>query len=274
MVKSIKLSDGTTIPWLAFGTGTALYKQDCTDATSLALSLGLTHIDAAQMYENEDGVGTALSASGLPRSALYITTKLNKISEGETVESTLRSSLKKLKVDHVDLFLVHVPTQHTDLKKVWKDMAQLEEIISLGLENPVVNQIEYHPLVADKLAPLIAFSREHGITTASYGGLTPILPSRIKSSELSTVRENIISTLTTIGSTRGSATPNQILLKWLQSQGVIAVTTSSKESRLKEYLDAENLAELSEEELDTIRKSIGGVHFRAFASFSHMDENN
>ena len=97
-----------------------------------------------------------------------------------------------------------------------------------------------------------------------YGGLTPILPSRIKSSELSTVRENIISTLTTIGSTRGSATPNQILLKWLQSQGVIAVTTSSKESRLKEYIDAENLAELSEEELDTIRKSIGGVHFRAF----------
>ena len=160
MVKSIKLSDGTTIPWLAFGTGTALYKQDCTDATSLALSLGLTHIDAAQMYENEDGVGTALSASGLPRSALYITTKLNKIPEGETVESTLRSSLKKLKVDHVDLFLVHVPTQHTDLKKVWKDMvgikklgltksigvsnynkAQLEETISLGLENPVVNQV-------------------------------------------------------------------------------------------------------------------------------------
>lgn len=305
-VKSFKLLDGTQVPWVAFGTGTALYQKDCADACKLALSSGFTHLDAAQVYGNEEGVGSAIASYSKPRDTLYITTKLSAVPEGKGVEDTLRESLTKLKVDYVDLFLIHMPAQHKDreggIKAVWKEMIdvkkkgltrsigvsnftkkQLEEIIGLGLEKPAVNQvclfpflslflsnsssiqIEYHLLVATRLEPLLAYSQSQGIVTASYGGLTPILPSRTGSESLAPVRDAIASKLSALASARGtSVTQNQILLKWLEAKGVIAVTTSSKESRLKEYLEAERLPPLSEEELTEIEKAVGGAHFRAF----------
>lgn len=163
-VKSFKLLDGTQAPWVAFGTGTALYQKDCADACKLALSSGFTHLDAAQVYGNEEGVGSAIASCNMPRDSLYITTKLSKIPEGKGVEDTLRESLTKLKVDYVDLFLVHMPDQHKDreggIKAVWEEMVdvkkkrltrsigvsnftkkQLEEIIGLGLDKPTVNQV-------------------------------------------------------------------------------------------------------------------------------------
>ena len=163
-VKFYKLADGIKVPWVAFGTGTALYQKECADACKLAISTGFTHLDTAQMYENEEGVGAAISSSGVARDSLFVTTKLTAIPQGQTVEDTLRTSLKKLQIDYVDLFLVHIPTQHKDreggLKQVWKEMvdvkkkgltrsigvsnfnkAYLEEVISTGLEKPVVNQV-------------------------------------------------------------------------------------------------------------------------------------
>lgn len=163
-VKTFKLSDGTEIPWVAFGTGTALVRQDCTDACTLALSTGFTHIDTAQIYQNEEGVGSAISASGIPRNSLYVTTKVVSIPSGQSVEDLLRDSLKKLQIEYVDLFLVHAPDRFDDreggLKQVWREMVDvkkkgltrsigvsnfgmkaLKEVIELGLDKPTVNQV-------------------------------------------------------------------------------------------------------------------------------------
>ncbi|THH11990.1 hypothetical protein EW145_g299 [Phellinidium pouzarii] len=295
-VKTISLADGTTVPWVAFGTGTALYHQDCTAAVARALKAGFTHIDCAQMYENEQFVGAAIDASGIDRDKLFVTTKLTMIPAGETVEDTLRASLRKLRLDYVDLFLIHIPSHHKEreggIKQVWRELidtkkkglvksigvsnfskAQLEEIISLGLEKPVVNQIEYHLLVAKSRTPLLEYSREHGIVTASYGGLTPVLSDRMGKSDFESLRAQIGNTLDKLAAARGPAvTQNQVLLKWLQAEGVIAVTTTSQEFRLKEYLSIDSLLDLSPGEKKELEDVTGGKHFCAFASFSYVDE--
>ncbi|KAL5524864.1 hypothetical protein ACEPAF_10010 [Sanghuangporus sanghuang] len=296
-VKFYELTDGFQIPWMAFGTGTALFQKECAAACKLALSVGFTHLDAAQMYGNEDGVGAAIASSGLPRDLLFITTKLAAIPRGQTVEDTLRRSLKKLQIDYVDLFLVHIPTQHKDreggLKQVWKEMvdvkkkgltrsigvsnfnkAYLEEVIGVGLEKPVVNQIEFHPLISTRMAPLINYMREQGIALASYGTLSPILPHRTMNEAIKPVLSKLKATLDKLAQARGpTVSQNQILFKWLEAQQVIAVTTSNKESRLKENLSTEKLPDMAEEDMKAIEDAVGGAHYRAFPSFSHMDDN-
>ena len=168
-LKELKLLSGKAIPWLAFGTGTALYQADCTNAVKVALKAGFRHIDGAQMYKNEQYMGEALewalSKDGLnlQRDDLFITTKLESLGPGQTVEDSLKGSLAKLKVQWVDLFLVHVPTQHFEregsIEQVWREMiavkdkglakivgvsnfnvGHLEKIIALGIGKPEVNQ--------------------------------------------------------------------------------------------------------------------------------------
>lgn len=127
-------------------------------------------------------------------------------------------------------------------------------------------KIEYHPLVAKKLEPLIKFSNDHGIITASYGGLTPILPSR-GAKELDEVRPKILAVIDKLAKARGAeVTQNQILLKWLQKRNILAVTTSSKESRVKEYASLESVPDLTDEDEQAILDAVGSTHYRAFVS--------
>lgn len=134
----IKLNDGTTIPWLAFGTGTAFLRQDAHQGVAAAIKAGFRHIDTAQRYENEDSVSEGIAASGVPRSELYITTKLGLIPEGKTVRDTLVESLRKLRTDYVDLFLIHNPFRHPDLQSTWKELEALQAeglTRSIGVSN-------------------------------------------------------------------------------------------------------------------------------------------
>ena len=128
------LNDGTVIPTLAFGSGTALWMQDASTQVKDAIQAGFRHIDTAQMYKNEDSVGRAIAESGVPRSELFITTKLEGVPEGKTVKDSLRNSLKLLQLDYVDLFLIHMPVDHPDLKKTWKEM---EECKAEGLAKSI-----------------------------------------------------------------------------------------------------------------------------------------
>jgi hypothetical protein len=159
----IPLNDGTSIPWLGFGSGTALYNQDATASVAQAIKAGFRHIDAAQMYQNEESVGAGIAASGVPRSELYVTTKLAKPPAGVSVRDTLVESLRKLRLNYVDLFLIHVPNKYDDLKSVWKAMEEvkkegltksigvsnfklqhLQEIFQVAAIPPVVNQVRQY----------------------------------------------------------------------------------------------------------------------------------
>lgn len=165
-ISRLTLSDGNSVPWLAYGTGSAHRSSDVHAPVTLALSSGFTHIDGAQLYRNEESFGSALSASSIPRSELFITTKLGKLDPESPggVEGTLRETLRKLRVGWVDLFLIHSPLLHQQYEgrigDVWREMVEvkkrglaksigvsnfsvkhLKEIEKTGLEMPVVNQV-------------------------------------------------------------------------------------------------------------------------------------
>ncbi|KAF5315818.1 hypothetical protein D9611_004844 [Ephemerocybe angulata] len=279
--RTIKLNDGRQIPWIGFGTGTALFRKDATQLVVQAIDNGINHLDGAQVYRNEDTLGLAIKESGKPRSELFVTTKLN---PGETVniKGTLEESLRKLQLDHVDLFLVHSPhpaNKEGKLQDVWRQMEEvqaaglatsigvsnfrvedLEQILQTAKVVPAVNQIELHPYVWDTARSIVEFGNEHGILTASYGGLTPIVraPGGPVDPVIASIRERI-------ERTRGEpVSAGQVLTKWLLQKGAIVITTTSKVERIKEFLDAENLPDLEEKEILAIDNAGLKRHVRAF----------
>lgn len=132
---TLALNDGTHTPWIAFGTGTALFGRDATTAVRVAIQNGFSHLDGAQAYRNEESLGAGIVESGKPRSELYITTKLGTLAAEETPKSALQKSLEKLGVEYVDLYLVHQASEHVGkLKEVWKGM---EEVKAAGLTKSI-----------------------------------------------------------------------------------------------------------------------------------------
>lgn len=134
---------------LAFGTGTAHNAKDAQHMITSAINAGFTHLDGAQWYENEDSLGAGIAASGKAREQLFITTKLARLPEGKTVRDTLVDSLAKLRVDYVDLFLVHTPMHFSYkepgcLKALWKEMEAVKKeglTRSIGVSNFRLEQL-------------------------------------------------------------------------------------------------------------------------------------
>ena len=143
----VKLNDNTTIPLLAFGTGTALYGKDAESMVTAAINAGFTHVDGAQVYRNEESLGAGIAAAGKPREQLFVTTKLHRPAEGKTVRDTLIESLAKLQLEYVDLFLIHTPLNFPEpgrLKVVWREMEALKKeglARSVGVSNFRVAQL-------------------------------------------------------------------------------------------------------------------------------------
>ena len=165
----IILNDGNHIPWLGFGTGTALYKQNATQSVFQAIEAGVTHFDSAQIYGNEDTLGEGIKASGKPRSMFFVTTKLNPLSGDQTVKDTLLDSLKKLGLAYVDLFLIHDPTPYQKegrLREIWTQMEQMKDeglSKSIGVSNFRVSDLE-EILPGAKVIPSVnQVGRNHSI---------------------------------------------------------------------------------------------------------------
>lgn len=137
MTRAFTLNDGSRIPCLAFGTGTALYGKDAADFVRIAIENNFTHLDGAQMYNNEDTMGAGIKASGKPRSELFVVTKLNQLQPGQTVKESLKGSLAKLGLDYVDLFLIHTPAQARSEKNMSQFWAGMEEVKQAGLAKSI-----------------------------------------------------------------------------------------------------------------------------------------
>jgi diketogulonate reductase-like aldo/keto reductase len=257
-ISTLTLNDGNQVPWIAFGSGTAFFQQDAQTAMQTAIATGFTHLDCAQMYENEETVGAAIQASGTPRPELFVTTKLDRLQPGQTAKTALQVSLAKLGMEYVDLYLVHNPRPHKgQLKAVWKVMEECKKeglAKSIGVSNfevehlqeilegaeipPSVNQVsrmrwtvndvfydslpkvEIHPYVWKSLQPVFALHKEHNIITSSFGGLSPLF--RAQGGPVDPVIEKIRARLE---STRGQpVSSSQVLNKWLQQCGFLVVT--------------------------------------------------
>src|SRR3954451_10947068 len=187
-IPAVDLNDGHTIPQLGFGVF-QIDPADTARAVSEALEVGYRHIDTAEMYHNEAGVGEAVRASGLDRGDVYITSKLNNaFHRPDDARRAFEGTLSALGFDHVDLFLIHwpLPTLYDgDYGSTWKALEEFKadgRARSIGVSNfqvahlerlaaecdvaPAVNQIELHPYFQN--TDVDAYGRAQGITTEAW----------------------------------------------------------------------------------------------------------
>ena len=242
-VPTIKLNDGTSIP--QFGLGVWQVPQDeAEQVVSQALEVGYRHLDTAQMYQNEAGVGAALKSAGLAREDVYVTTKLNNSQHDPAkAKASLERSLELLGLDHVDLFLIHwpLPTRYDGAyPKTWEALVGLREsglTTSVGVSNfqpdhldrivaetgvvPAVNQIEVHPYFANEAAR--AATVAHGAKVESWSPLGQ------GGGELT---DPVVAE---IASAHGKS-PAQVLLRWQIDRGDIVFPKSVRRERLEENL--------------------------------------
>jgi 2,5-diketo-D-gluconate reductase B len=225
-------TQGVTIPRLGLGTF-RMPGDNAQPAVESALSLGYRHIDTAAMYENEAAVGTAIANSGIHRRELFVTTKVwHDQLAPEALQRSFATSLEKLKMDYVDLFLVHWPSADMDIAATLTAMARLREhgyARAIGVCNfnmpmirrvveeiqvPIaVHQIEYHPYLSQ--APMLQYLRTKGIALTAYA---PLAQGRAASDPV----------LQSVGR-KHNVSASQVAIAWLLSQeGVIAIPKAAK----------------------------------------------
>jgi 2,5-diketo-D-gluconate reductase A len=254
-IPQIELHDGVQIPQLGFGVF-----QDPPDDTRAvveeALEAGYRHIDTAAAYRNEKGVGEAIAASGIPREELFVTTKLWNSQQGhDEALAAFESSLGRLGLDRVDLYLIHWPMPAEDLfVETWRAFEKIHEeggARTIGVSNfrvedlerleqetstrPTVNQIELHPWLQQ--AELRRWHAEHDVATEAW---SPLAKSRHLDDE----------TIASIAAAHGKS-PAQAILRWHLQLGDIVFPKSSTPDRIRENIDVFDF-ELSAEEMDRI----------------------
>lgn len=234
----ITLSDGNLMPQLGLG----VWKADndkVGDAVLKALDVGYRLIDTAAIYENEEGVGKALQQTSVPREELFITTKLWNSSQLNAKEA-LETSLQKLQLDYVDLYLIHWPApSEGNYLHAWQQLIELQKagltrsigvcnfeaehlqkIISETNVTPVINQIELHPLFQQK--QMHAWNTTHHIQTESW-------------SPLAQGGEHVFDTpIIKKLAAKYRKTPAQIVIRWHLDSGLIVIPKSVTPSRIEE----------------------------------------
>ena len=252
------LADGNQIPLLGLGVWQVTNGPECVNAVRWALELGYRHIDTAQAYGNEESVGTALIESGVPRDDVFITTKFFPGSPDPV--AAVEQSLRRLRVDHVDLYIVHWPQGGATW--AWPGMerarelgyarsvgvsnfsaTQLDEVIAAGRIPPAVNQVNFSSMQYRRA--LLEACRRRSVALAAY---SPLGTGRHLSNE--TVRE--------VAQRLGRA-PAQVLLRWCVQRDVPVIPKSTHRERIEENADIFSF-QLSDEdmrELDALDETAG-----------------
>jgi 2,5-diketo-D-gluconate reductase A len=256
-VPNIALGDGHSIPQLGFGVF-QIDPGETAAAVSHALEVGYRHIDTAEMYGNEKGVGEAIGASGLARGDVYVTSKLNNnVHRPDDARRAFERTLAELGFDYVDLFLIHwpLPTLYDgDYVSTWRTLEEFQRegrARSIGLSNfqvehmerlaaetdsvPAVNQIELHPYLLNE--QVRAYDEEHGIATEAW---SPIAKGEVLDDPVVTeIAERV------------DRTPAQVALRWHIQRGNIVFPKSVTPERIRENFEIFDF-ELDPSDIDQI----------------------
>jgi len=239
---TVTLNSGQTMPQLGYG----VFKVPLPEtevAVTRALEAGYRSIDTAAMYDNEEGVGTAVSKTDVAREDLFITTKLNNNAHGfDAALAAFEQSRKRLGLDYIDLYLIHWPLPARDLyTETWRAFVKLQQdgaVRAIGVSNfkpahlvriidetgvtPAVNQIELHPYLTQQA--LLDFHRGHGIATEAW---SPIA----HGGDL--LGDPVIGSL----ADKYAKTPAQIVIRWHLDTGNVVIPKSVTPHRITENFD-------------------------------------
>jgi 2,5-diketo-D-gluconate reductase B len=245
---------GFKIPTVGLGTW-ALRGRDCVRLTEQAIRIGYRHIDTAQMYDNEREVGEGVRASGL-RAEVMVTTKVQPtMLAPHDLERSVKESLARLRLDAIDLLLIHWPNPRVPLAETLGAMAKMKRegyTRQIGVSNFTValldeaNKISSEPLICDQIEchpflnqdKVISACRRHGMAVVAY---SPIARGGAPGNKV----------LEKIGKAHGK-TASQVCLRWLIQQGIVVIPRTSRVERLKENFDIFDF-ELSDAEMREIR---------------------
>lgn len=260
-MKTIELNNGIKMPLLGYGVY-LVSPQDCERCVRDAIRTGYRLIDTAQAYYNEGGVGAAIQACGVPRSELFLTTKVWISNSGEErAARSIDESLRKLRTDYIDLLLVHQPFgDYYGTYRAMERAYRAGKVRAIGLSNfygarfvdlaenmdikPAVLQLETHVFAQQK--EMCGLMAEYGTRLMAWGPLAQ------GSDALFTD-----ATLKAIGAKHGK-TNAQIALKFLTDEGIVAIPKSAHVERMVENLDIDGF-ELTADERDAIRRLDTGM---------------
>lgn len=261
-----KLHNGIEMPYLGLGVYKTKDGAEVKAAVNSAFDAGYRHIDTASFYKNEEGVGEAVKTSAIPREEIFVTTKVWNDDQG--YEETLKAfevSLQKLKMDYVDLYLIHWPVPKKYLE-TWKALEKIyeegrakaigvcnclphhiESIIENGQIKPMLLQNEFHPRLVQQ--PVIDFCKNNGI---QYQAWSPLMRGRILDNEK----------LKDLAS-KYEKSPAQIIIRWDLQKGVLTIPKSVHKERIEENASVFDF-ELSSEEIALVdsldREERTGAH--------------
>ncbi|MFJ7763084.1 aldo/keto reductase [Bacillus toyonensis] len=252
------LHNGVEMPWFGLGVFKVEEGPELVEAIKSAIKAGYRSIDTAAIYGNEaavgEGIRAGIEATGISREELFITSKVWNADQGydETI-AAYKESLKKLKLDYLDLYLVHWPVEGK-YKDTWRALETLykeERVRAIGVSNfqihhlqdvikeaeikPMINQVEYHPRLTQK--ELKAFCKEQAIQMEAW---SPLMQGQLLDNE----------TLQEIAEKHGKTTA-QVILRWDLQNGVITIPKSTKEHRIIANADVFNF-ELTKEDMEKI----------------------
>ncbi len=255
----------TEMPALGFGTY-QIDSEQCQTSVAKAIECGYRHIDTAQFYDNESGVGRAIKSSGIARADLFLTTKvwIDNFAPGD-LEQSVEESLNKLQCDYVDLLLLHWPNPDVKLSDTLKSLQSVQEAgkcRAIGVsnfttkliteacsvlgDNLACNQVEYHVLLSQK--PVLDACRQHDMALTAY---SPLAQGRLREHP----------TLTEIGLKYGKSA-SQVALRWLIDQpGVAAIPKAASEANMKANIDILDF-ELSAEDYTKLNELNAKSHER------------
>ena len=256
-VPTIDLNDGNRIPQLGFGVF-QIPPDDTADAVKTALDIGYRHIDTAEMYQNEKGVGDGIRNAGIDRSEVFVTSKLNNgFHKPDDARRAFDHTLSALGFDYVDLFLIHwpLPTLYGgDYVSTWKTLEEFKKdgrARSIGVSNfqvehlkrlaqetetvPAVNQIEVHPYFVNN--EVRVYGQQHGIETEAW---SPIAQGKVLDDPV----------ITRIAEAAGKS-PAQVVLRWHIQRGDIVFPKSVTPQRIKDNFALFDF-ELGQDDVDAI----------------------
>ncbi|KAI5952793.1 hypothetical protein KGF54_003660 [Candida jiufengensis] len=272
--KKFKLNNGVEIPAVGLGTWRS-EPEDAYKATKLALENDYHHIDTASAYGNEEGVGKAISESKVPRENIFVTTKLWNTDHNK-VEEALDESLKKLKLDYVDLYLIHWPvntdsedikdpSQYEDYIETWKSLQKIykegKKVKAIGVSNftikkldkllnaegvdvvPVINQIEAHPLLTQP--ELVKYLTSKDIYITAYSPLGSNDSPLFKNETVLEIAK------------KNKVEPAQVLISWAVQRNSIVIPKSVHEERIKSNIETFTLSDEDFKALNEINEKDG-----------------